>query len=199
MKELSEIVAENLTSLRKSKKLTQQELADQIGYSDKSISKWELGKAIPSVDILKVFADFYGVTVDALITEGSAEEKVHSNAKNQNRSNQIVIASMAATFIFFVAAVIFANAVITKTNDDKAWIAFIWALPITCFVDGLLLRFFWGKCTPFFILLSIGVWTTILAFFLHFLLISSDHLNLWFIFLVAIPVQVMIILYSRLK
>ncbi|MCR5333190.1 MAG: helix-turn-helix domain-containing protein, partial [Bacilli bacterium] len=47
MKALSEIVAENLAALRKKVGLTQQELADRLAYSDKTVSKWELGRAIP--------------------------------------------------------------------------------------------------------------------------------------------------------
>ena len=58
MDELATIVAENLTSLRKEKHLTQQELAEKIGYSDKLVSKWELGKAIPSVDKLMQLSTF---------------------------------------------------------------------------------------------------------------------------------------------
>src|SRR5574344_1578888 len=128
MKQLNEIVAETLAALRKSRHLTQQELAEQIGYSDKSLSKWELGKAIPTVDILKRLADFYGVSVDSLITENGALTKTTSPQDARTRSNQIVITSMAATFILFVAVVIFVNSVVTGKGVAQAWIAFIWAV-----------------------------------------------------------------------
>jgi transcriptional regulator with XRE-family HTH domain len=200
MKELNEIVAENLTALRKSRHLTQQELAEQIGYSDKSLSKWELAKAVPTVDILKRFADFYGVTVDSLITENGVEAKAVSPKDQQNRSNQIVITSMAATFILFVAVVIFANALVTGQGASQAWIAFIWAIPLAAMVCSVLSRLFWGRGnTTTVTLSSIGVWTLCLAFFLHFLLIIEPSQNLWFVFLVGAPVQVMIILFAQLK
>jgi|LAHS01.1.fsa_nt_gb transcriptional regulator with XRE-family HTH domain len=200
MKQLNEIVAENLAALRKSRHLTQQELAEQIGYSDKSLSKWELGKAIPTVDILKRLADFYGVSVDSLITENGALTKTTSPQDARNRSNQIVITSMAATFILFVAVVIFVNSVVTGKGVAQAWIAFIWAVPLAALVCSVLSRFFWGRGnTTTVALSSIGVWTLCLAFFLHFLLINDPSQNLWFVFLVGAPVQVMIILFAQLK
>ncbi|MEE3431444.1 MAG: helix-turn-helix transcriptional regulator, partial [Candidatus Enteromonas sp.] len=50
MENLSEITGKNLSTLRKARGMTQQQLADVLHYSDKSISKWELGYACPSVD-----------------------------------------------------------------------------------------------------------------------------------------------------
>ena len=61
-KSLPQIVGKNLATLRKAKGLTQQQFAEQVHYSDKSVSKWELGYTIPSVDILMDIASFYGVT-----------------------------------------------------------------------------------------------------------------------------------------
>ncbi|MCH3908866.1 MAG: helix-turn-helix domain-containing protein [Bacilli bacterium] len=199
MEELNQIVADNLTNLRKSKKITQQELAEKIGYSDKSISKWELGKAIPSVENLKHFADFYGVSVDSLLKEGGANVTVSEIKKNGNRSNQIVITAMAATFIFLVAVVIYINSIINDSDFTKSWICFIWAVPIMSLVSSILIRLFWKRCTALYVLSSITVWTTVLAFFLHFYFVIEPGQNIWFVFLVAFPVQVMIILFSKLK
>lgn len=66
MKSLKEIVGENLTELRKNKKLTQFELAEQLNYSDKSISKWENGDNLPDLETLNELCNFYGVTLDYL-------------------------------------------------------------------------------------------------------------------------------------
>ena len=52
-----EIVRENLVKLRKEHKLTQMELAEKIGYSDKAISKWERGESAPDVATLVQLAD----------------------------------------------------------------------------------------------------------------------------------------------
>ena len=48
-KDLKEIVGKNLASLRKKKQLTQIELAHIFNYSDKAVSKWELGATLPDM------------------------------------------------------------------------------------------------------------------------------------------------------
>jgi transcriptional regulator with XRE-family HTH domain len=197
MPELNEIVANNLTTLRKNRHLTQQELAEQIGYSDKSISKWELGKAIPTVDILKEFADFYGVNVDALITEGSSEEKVAQIAQNKNKNNQIIITAMAACFVWFTMTAVYVNALIQQQDLYIMWIVFVWAVPTTFLVIAACARFFWKKCTTFFVCSSLFVWTLFVAVYLQYLVALGQ--NLWFIFMAAIPIQIMIFLFAKLK
>ena len=52
MKDLKETVAEKLVFLRRENKLTQAELAEKLNYSDKSVSKWERGEALPDVEVL---------------------------------------------------------------------------------------------------------------------------------------------------
>lgn len=202
MEELASIVGKNLSSLRKREHLTQLELADKIGYSDKCISKWELGKALPSVDILKDFADFYGVSVDFLLEEASAtrKEAMVSNKGSKNRSNKIIISLMAVCFIFFTAGAIEANAYISTGGhpaDPNIWIVFVWAVPITLFIESILNFFFWGRNNSFWVLVSLFVWMTILAFSIHYHVYFSQEI--WYIFLVAIPVQITIVLAARLK
>jgi transcriptional regulator with XRE-family HTH domain len=199
MEELEEIVSENLTALRKGKHLTQQELADKIGYSDKSISKWELGKAVPTVDILKDLADFYGVTVDFLITPQSPEtrEKV-TKGTDRNRNNKIVIVAMVATFIWFTAACVYASSVIPGTKiPQPLWIAFIWAIPASVFSSAVLVRIFWGRTVFFVVLASLFVWTFITAFCVTFKVFAGT--DLWYIYFVCIPLQIGIILFSQWK
>ena len=53
MEDIKDIVAVNLTNLRKANKITQLELAEKLNYSDKAISKWERGESLPDVVTLK--------------------------------------------------------------------------------------------------------------------------------------------------
>jgi len=52
IKDFNKIIGHNLLKLRKNMKLTQMEVAEKFNYSDKSISKWEKGESLPSVDVL---------------------------------------------------------------------------------------------------------------------------------------------------
>lgn len=62
-------ISKRLIELRKSKELTQLELSEQINYSDKVISKWERGESLPSIEAFKILSDFYGLSIDDLISD----------------------------------------------------------------------------------------------------------------------------------
>ena len=59
-----------LYSLRKERRMTQQELADRLGVTNKAVSKWETGEAFPETAQLIPIADTFGVTVDELLRGG---------------------------------------------------------------------------------------------------------------------------------
>ena len=58
---------EKLQELRKSRGLTQEELAEALFVSRTAVSKWESGRGYPSIDSLKEIARYFSVTVDELI------------------------------------------------------------------------------------------------------------------------------------
>ena len=62
----SEIFSRNLRRLRLQKNLTQEQLANLLGVSVQSVSRWECGNTLPDVMLLPVIAKLYGVTVDDL-------------------------------------------------------------------------------------------------------------------------------------
>ena len=59
--------ADNLIQLRKLNHMSQDELADQIGVSRQTLSKYETGESLPDIEKCKRLADVFGVTVDDLI------------------------------------------------------------------------------------------------------------------------------------
>ncbi|MDR0859298.1 MAG: helix-turn-helix domain-containing protein [Oscillospiraceae bacterium] len=60
-------ISENLKKLRRSHDLTQEELADIVGVSAQSISKWERGDNFPDITLLPAIANFFEVTLDELV------------------------------------------------------------------------------------------------------------------------------------
>lgn len=56
-----------LAALRKDAGMTQQETADRLGVSNKTISKWESGGGFPDIAILPALAELYGVTADDIL------------------------------------------------------------------------------------------------------------------------------------
>ncbi|MBR4410596.1 MAG: helix-turn-helix transcriptional regulator [Firmicutes bacterium] len=57
-----------LQELRKSRGMTQEELAEALFVSRTAISKWESGRGYPNIDSLKEISAFFGVTIDELLT-----------------------------------------------------------------------------------------------------------------------------------
>ena len=74
---------ENLLRLRKHSKMSQQELASQLSYSDKAISKWELGDNIPDIFTLEKIARLFNVTVDDLIKPNISLSKTKITMKKR--------------------------------------------------------------------------------------------------------------------
>ena len=57
-----------LAALRKARGMTQQEAAEQLGVSNKTVSKWENGAGLPDITVLPALAELYGVTADDILT-----------------------------------------------------------------------------------------------------------------------------------
>ena len=74
---------EKLQELRKSRGLTQEELAEALFVSRTAISKCESGRGYPSIDSLKEISKFFSVTIDELLSG----EKLISIAEKENKSN----------------------------------------------------------------------------------------------------------------
>ena len=60
-------IGENIKNLRKRKDITQEELAEYLGISFQSISKWERGDGFPDITMLPDLADFFNISIDELI------------------------------------------------------------------------------------------------------------------------------------
>ena len=73
---------EKLQELRKSKGLTQEELAEKLFVSRTAISKWESGRGYPSIDSLKAISRFFSVTIDDLI----CPEEIISAAEEEKQA-----------------------------------------------------------------------------------------------------------------
>ncbi|WP_324822605.1 helix-turn-helix transcriptional regulator [Sinanaerobacter sp. ZZT-01] len=69
--------ADKITKLRKSKNMTQQELAEQLGVTNKAVSRWETGEGYPEVTLLIDLAQVFGVTVDYLFQKGNSSTEMN--------------------------------------------------------------------------------------------------------------------------
>ena len=61
-------IGEQLKALRKEKRITQETLADVLGVSYQSVSRWELGVCYPDMELLPIIANYFGVSIDKLLS-----------------------------------------------------------------------------------------------------------------------------------
>ena len=96
---------EKLQELRKSKGMTQEELAEVLYVSRTAISKWESGRGTPSIESLKQISAFFSVSIDDLLSAEKAlslaeqEHKVHQQNQIHLWTGNIDVCSAGLIFL----------------------------------------------------------------------------------------------------
>lgn len=196
MTDMYEILRDNLVRLRKSRQLTQAELAEILQYSDKSVSKWETGETLPSIETLVNISDFYGIPVDDLLRKQVNTEQVQK-VEMIRRANKKAISILSLAAIWLIAVTVFVGAILSGLWEaSKAWITFIWAVPVSSLV-AIIISMFWQK-KHIHIWFSLFTWTLITAIYLT-IIVSKGNTDYWMLFLIGIPLQIIIFLVRGLR
>ena len=194
MEDLKPIFAYNLSTLRKKKGWTQLELAERLNYSDKAVSKWERGESLPDVVILKQISELFEVTVDYLLVRDHDTGTVP--VSKRKRRNRAMITGISCVTVWLIATIVFFSLGFVESVTAWSWIVFLAALPICCIVLLVFSALWWGK-KWLFSTVSVLVWSLLAcAFFTVFFL---AHQNIWLIFVIGIPAQVIIFLWAGMK
>lgn len=194
MESLRKIIGSNLAELRKERKITQLELAEMFGYTDKAISKREKGDTLPDVETLYQLASFYGVTIDYLTNDIPLEEKeiITNPTKQTNiKANRISIVLLSISLVWMLATICFVW--IMVFNSVNYYQVFIYAISLTAIVL-ILFNKTWGKRKYNFYIYTLFLWSLISSIYVGFL-----QYNLWPLFLLGVPSQILIFLWSRMK
>jgi transcriptional regulator with XRE-family HTH domain len=193
MKDLKEIIASNITMLRKSKKMTQLELSKELNYSDKAISKWERAESIPDIIVLKQISDFFGVTVDYLLCEHNEGESliVKETKAKKAEINKFSLTLLSVSPVWIIATIIFT--VIAIFLNKYIWYVFFISVPITILLF-LIFNSIWGNKRFNYFIISCFIWSILLVLYIAFI-----NYNIWQIFILGIPAQITIFLWARLK
>lgn len=101
------IIGKFIKKKRKEIGLTQIELGDKLGVSDKAISKWETGNSLPDIGILKSLSDILGISTSELL---NGREDNNKDIKD----NKIVIIIVICLIVISIILVIIIN-----MNKDK--------------------------------------------------------------------------------
>ncbi len=95
---------EKLQELRKSRSMTQEELAEALFVSRTAISKWEQGRGYPSLDSLKEISRFFSVSIDDLIC---SEEVISAAADEKKECMDKYISLICNTLDIFLVLLLF--------------------------------------------------------------------------------------------
>lgn len=79
-----EKIGKFILKLRREKNMTQQELADRIGVTDRAISKWENGRGLPDLSLMMPLCKELGITINELISGEQIEKEDYQSKLEEN-------------------------------------------------------------------------------------------------------------------
>lgn len=201
-KNLPQIIARNIAELRRAHGMTQAGLAEQLGYSDKSVSKWERADGVPDVICLKRIADLFEVTVDYFLTEehdtpekdNIVQFQTETIAKEKYITNHRAVGLLSIAGVWMLACIVY---IIVKLCGTNFYLPFVVALPVT----SLLLVIFhslWGKREHIrigsFLTISALIWSVL--FLVCYICRGYD---MWLLMVLGFPAMVIVALACRVK
>ena len=186
-------VAKNIVRLRQASGMTQAELAAKLNYSDKAVSKWERGESMPDVAVLSKIADLFQVSLDWLVRGEvmSAEPAV----KERSRINRVMVTVMSVILVWLVAALVFMVIHLITGGNVANILVFIYAVPASLIV-WLVFNSIWFRPRMNYLIISLLMWSLLAT--IHMTILPFGY-NVWPIYILGIPSQLIIYVWSRLK
>ena len=188
LEELKLVTAGNLINLRTGAGMTQAELGAKLNYSDKSISKWERGEAIPDAYVLTQIAELFGVSVDYILSSHDAWEPTvapEDPRRDVVYSTSVIIA-IAVVGVWTLALTAFVT--LWLAVDQLRWQIFVAAFPVSVLTWMVLMCVF--KRTRH---LKYMVALFVLSIFVCVYLLLLNR-NPWQIFMIAVLAEVIVFL-----
>lgn len=199
LNELKLVSASNIIKLRQGAGLTQAELGARLNYSDKTISKWERGEAIPDAYVLTQLAAMFGVTVDYLLSSHDAweapkeeeeEEYEPPTPADRSYSENMII---ALVFVSVWTACIIAFVSLWMAVELVLWQIFAVTLPVSLLVVMILMCVFKKRAALQYI---IAAFVFSIFVMLYFVLPGTRP---WQLFLIGVPAVVIVFLACNIQ
>lgn len=189
--ELRLITASNIIKLRTGAGMTQAELGARLNYSDKTVSKWERGEAIPDAFVLTQLADIFGVSVDYLLSTETEWKAPEEEPAREERTYSVEVIILLTVFsIWTTALAIFVMLWVFEIMLPQV---FLVALPISIMVYMILICAF--HRTKYLMLVISSLVLSLLVMLYFFLPMKHP----WQIFLLAVPSLIIIFLSFNIK
>lgn len=120
-----------LRTLRKEKNLTQEQLAEKLGVTGRSVSRWETGSNMPDLSILIELADFYDVDIREIIrgervsaqmdrdTKETLEQVAEYTDTDRQQKQRLSLIVIAASFVLFLVIYVYAAWILCHAADGQ--------------------------------------------------------------------------------
>lgn len=119
------ILADKITALRKKAGWSQEELAEQLGVTRQSVSKWEGAQSVPDMDKVVQMSRLFGVTTDFLLKDELSEEEDYTR---ENKAKSPVIGAVSGIYWLLVTAVYLFYTFGPMGNGQPKYSWFIWVV-----------------------------------------------------------------------
>ena len=194
--EIRKNFGENLLRLRKYNKMSQQELAEKLSYSDKAISKWELGDNIPDIFTLEKIATLFNVTVDELI---SPNVSVSKSAVTKKKRILVTTLSAGGGFLLGLIALLVLSILREKGGiDNEIMKKFVLCCyPFTALGCGIVLTVFtciWFEKIWRLLSVSLCIWSAAFV-----AMIWLDFSSLWIVIVIAAIINILFGVFFRIE
>ena len=139
-----EKIGKFILELRKEKNMTQQQLAFKIGVTDRAISKWENGRGLPDLSLMKPLCEELGITINELISgekinKKEYQEKLEENILNTieysnkkiNKTKRIFKLVIVISIMLIVSLILMFFIDIRRMNQNKPVIFSTWGYTYT--------------------------------------------------------------------
>lgn len=143
-----EKIGKFIFTLRKEKKFTQQELADKIGVTDRAISKWENGRGMPDLSLMKPLCEELGITINELISgeriskddyQVKLEENIFNTIDYSNKKikkTNKIFKTIISGFLILISLLIMTFIIdVKRMNDNKPVIFSTWGFKYAPLID----------------------------------------------------------------
>ena len=200
MNNIKSIIAQNITDLRRAKGLTQLELAEQLNYSDKAVSKWERAESMPDVSVLVEIADLFDVPLDYLVRAEHPQKEMQpseevSPDETSSQYRKEYIGGVSILLVWLIAVLVFVIITLSAKGAHCQWLSFIYAIPVSAIV-WLVFNSIWFNPRLNYFIVSLLMWSVFLSIQLT---LFSIGIHAGLIYLLGIPGQIIIVLWALIK
>ncbi len=123
-----EKIGKFIAETRKAKKLTQQDLAEKLNVSDRTIGNWENGRNMPDLSLFKPLCDELGITINELISGEKIKKEVYQEKFEENviktidySSKKINSKANLIGIILITIGVLLSFTAMTIISSDSSW------------------------------------------------------------------------------